>query len=147
MIEIISYWFFIWFLLFIFNLTLANPFWILLISYFITFGEFVFLMVKGANKYNLIKFMIINVLLKFIPILIIGIKMNFKIPINIYDFNIAFILIVFYILTMVVLNKNPIIAYKNMLNTYITNDNKYRTYISRLYDDIYSFWYSIRISL
>lgn len=147
MIAIISYWFFIWFLLFMFNLTLANPFWILLISYFITFGEFIFLISKGANKYNLTKFMIINVLLKFIPILIIAIKMNFKIPINIYDFKIAFIIIIFYIVIMISVNKNPIIEYKNMLNTYISNDNKYRTYISRLYDDIYSFWYSIRISI
>jgi len=61
MVEIITYWFFIWFLLFIFNITSANPFWILVIAYIITFGEFLYLTYKKANAYNLKKFMIINV--------------------------------------------------------------------------------------
>ena len=140
MIEIISYWFFIWFLLFIFRIIKSNPFWILVFSYIITFGEFLYLKKEGANNYNLIKFMIINVILKIIPIIIILIYLNFNVPFNFYDFQIAFIIILVYILTLIILNKNPIIAYKRMLNTYINDDNKYRTYISKLYDDLYNFW-------
>ena len=142
MVEIITYWFFIWFLLFILNITSANPFWILAIAYIITFIEFLYLVYKKANTYNLKKFMIINVIFKVVPILIILIKTNFKIPIfDVQTLKIAYVITALYIITMGVLNINPINAYNQMLNTYINDDNKYRTYISRLYDDIYSFWY------
>ena len=147
MIEIISYWFFAWFLLFIMGIIKSNPFWILVISYIITIMEYAYLKHKGANFYNLTKFMIINIILKFIPILIILIIMKFKVPFNINDFIIAFILVFIYLITMIIFNINPIIAYQKMLNTYINDDNKYRTYISRLYDDLYLFWnpFSTRI--
>lgn len=142
MVEIITYWFFIWFLLFILNMTYVNPFWVLSIAYIITFMEFLYLSYRKANKYNLTKFMIINVIFKVIPIIIILIKTNFKIPkIDISTIKITYIIILIYLITMAVLNINPINAYNRMLNTYINDDNKYRTYISRLYDDIYSFWY------
>ena len=142
MVEIITYWFFIWFLLFILNITSANPFWILIITYIITFMEFLYLIYRKANSYNLKKFMIINVIFKVIPILIILIKTNFEIPIfDIKTLKVAYVITALYIITMGVLNINPFIAYSQMLNTYINDDNKYRTYISRLYDDIYSFWY------
>jgi len=143
MVEIITYWFFIWFLLFILNMTYVNPFWVLLIAYMITFMEFLYLSYRKANKYNLTKFMIINVIFKVIPIIIILIKTNFKIPkIDISTIKITYIIILIYLITMAVLNINPINAYNKMLSTYINDDNKYRTYISRLYDDIYSFWYT-----
>ncbi len=147
MIEIISYWFFAWFLLFIIGIIKSNPFWILVISYIITIMEYAYLKHKGANFYNLTKFMIINIILKFIPILIILIIMKFKVPFNINDLIIAFILVFIYLITMIIFNINPIIAYQKMLNTYINDDNKYRTYISRLYDDLYLFWnpFSTRI--
>ncbi len=147
MIEIISYWFFVWFLLFIIGIIKSNPFWILVISYIITIMEYAYLKHKGANFYNLTKFMIINIILKFIPILIILIIMKFKVPFNINDLIIAFILVFIYLITMIIFNINPIIAYQKMLNTYINDDNKYRTYISRLYDDLYLFWnpFSTRI--
>lgn len=147
MIEIISYWFFAWFLLFIMGIIKSNPFWILVISYIITIMEYAYLKHKGANFYNLTKFMIINIILKFIPILIILIIMKFKVPFNFNDLIIAFILVFIYLITMIIFNINPIIAYQKMLNTYINDDNKYRTYISRLYDDLYLFWnpFSTRI--
>jgi len=138
MIEIISYWFFAWFLLFIFGFTKANPFWILVISYIITVGEFLYLKIKNTNCYNLRKFMIINIILKFLPILFIINYYKF----NYYDFKFMFIIIVLYLIVMFIYNKNPIDSYKRMLNTYINDDNKYRTFLSKLYDDIYNFWYS-----
>lgn len=142
MVEIITYWFFIWFLLFILNITSANPFWILIITYVITFMEFLYLIYKKTNGYNLKKFMIINIIFKLIPILIILMITNFKIPVfDIQTLKVAYVITALYIITMGVLNINPFIAYSQMLNTYINDDNKYRTYISRLYDDIYSFWY------
>lgn len=127
---------FLWFLLFIFGLIKANPFWILVISYIITVGEFLYLKSKETNNYNLRKFMIINVILKVLPILIIISLFKF------YDFKFMFIIIILYIFIMFIFNKNPIHSYERMLNTYINNDNKYKTIISKLYDDIYNFWNS-----
>ena len=69
-------------------------------------------------------------------------KANLIIPIfDIKTLKVTYVITALYIITMGVLNINPINAYSQMLNTYINDDNKYRTYISRLYDDIYSFWY------
>lgn len=77
--------------------------------------------------------MIINVILKVLPILIIISLFKF------YDFKFMFIIIL-YIFIMFIFNKNPINSYERMLNTYINDDNKYKTIISKLYDDIYNFW-------
>jgi len=148
MIGIISNWIFIWFILFIFNLIPRNPFWILVIAYIITLSEIFYLFLKNTNNYNLIKFFIINVCLKFIPILIILIKMNFKIPkFDLKDFKFGGIIIVIYIITLIIVNENPFITYKQIFSTYIKDDNKYRSYISKLYDDIYNFGYLGRTRL
>lgn len=147
-IDILSYWFFLWFLLFIFGFIKSNPFWILVFAYIITFIEFLYLKSKCANNYNLIKFAIINIILKIIPIIIILSLNNFKIPLfNIKDFKFAIIIIIIYLITMIIININPINSYQNMFLTYINDDNKYRSYISRLYDDLYNFWYPISTRL
>ncbi len=48
---------------------------------------------------------------------------------------------------MNIFNINPIVNYNLMLNTYVNNDDIYKTYISRLYDAIYNFRTIIRISI
>jgi len=142
MIEILSYWFFIWFLLFIIGIVKQNPLWILIISYILTFIEFLYLVYKKTNNYNIIKFVIINIIIKFIPIFIILYRFNFNFKINIDDIKFGFIIIMLYIIFMSIVNINPIDSYNKMLNSYINNDNNYKTFISRLYDDIYNFWNS-----
>lgn len=147
MIEILSYWFFIWFLLFIFGIINANPLWFLIISYIITFFEFSYLIYKKTNNYNLTKFFIINVIIKFFPILIILIRTSFDFNLNFIDFKFGISLIMIYIIIMNIFNINPIVNYNLMLNTYVNNDDIYKTYISRLYDAIYNFRTIIRISI
>jgi hypothetical protein len=147
MIEILSYWFFIWFLLFIFGIINANPLWFLIISYIITFFEFIYLIYKKTNNYNLTKFFIINVIIKFFPILIILIRNSFDFNLNFIDFKFGISLIMIYIIILNIFNINPIVNYNIMLNTYVNNDNIYKTYISRLYDAIYNFRSIIRISI
>jgi hypothetical protein len=142
MIEILSYWFFIWFLLFIIGIIKQNPLWILIISYILTFIEFLYLVYKKTNNYNIIKFVIINIIIKFIPIFIILYRTKFNFKINIDDIKLGFIIIMLYIIFMSIVNINPINSYNKMLNSYINNDNNYKTFISRLYDDIYNFWNS-----
>ena len=40
-------------------------------------------------------------------------------------------------ITMAIMNINPYKFYKTMLNTYINNDNKYKSIFSKTYDYIY----------
>jgi len=134
MIEIFSYWTFVWFILFYIGLIKYNPLFILIIGYIFTLFEFIYLIIKKSSKYNLIKFMIINIIIKLIPILLI---IKFPLRFDLKDIYISIYLIFFYIITMSIMNKNPYEYYKLMLHTYIYNDEKYKTYISILYDKLF----------
>ena len=134
LIEIFSYWTFVWFILFYIGLIKYNPLFILIIGYIFKLFEFIYLIIKKSSKYNLIKFMIINIIIKFIPILLI---IKFPLRFDLKDIYISIYLIFFYIITMSIMNKNPYEYYKLMLHTYIYNDEKYKTYISILYDKLF----------
>ncbi len=132
MFEIFSYWIFIWFILYYFKLTKYNPLFLLIVGYIITFGELLYLVIKGANNYNIIKFIIINVIIKLIPIiLIINTKIIFK------DLIISLYIILLYMVTMMIMNINPYKIYKMMIDTYLYDNNKYKSIFSKLYDIIY----------
>jgi hypothetical protein len=132
MFEIFSYWIFVWFLLYYFKLTKYNPLIILIIGYIITFGEWLYLIFMGANNYNIIKFIIINVIIKIIPILLIyNSKTTYK------DLIIGLYIFLAYLLTMAIMKIDPYKIYKKMLNTYLYDDNKYKSIISKMYDYIY----------
>ena len=137
MYEIFSYWIFIWFLLYYFGVIRYNPLFILIIGYILTLFELIYMIFRRISYYNFIKFLIINVILKFIPILLILIKINFQINIRIIDIYASFLLILLYIFIMSMVNKNPYKFYKMMLDTYIKDDNKYKSHFSRIYDYIY----------
>jgi hypothetical protein len=138
MYEIFSYWIFIWFLLYYIGIIRYNPLFILTVGYILTLGELIYMIFRGISKYNFIKFFIINVIIKFIPILLILIKINFTIYINIQDIYASFILVLIYIFIMSIVNKNPYTYYKMMLETYIKDDNKYKSIFSKIYDNIYN---------
>jgi hypothetical protein len=140
MVEIFSYWIFVWFILYYLNLVKYNPLIVLIIAYVITLFELIYLWQNNINKYNLIKFFIINVIIKFIPILLI-----FKYPLIIHQDDLLCGVFIFciYIFTMSFLNKNPYIYYKKLLNTYIKDDDEYKSFISILYDKIINYSYNI----
>jgi hypothetical protein len=137
MIEIFSYWIFIWFILYYIGIIRYSPLLLLIIGYIFTLFEFIYLIINKISNYNLIKFFIINVIIKFIPILLILIKINFQINIKLEDVYISFILALIYIFVMSMTNKNPYIYYKMMLNTYIKDNNEYKSIFSKTYDYIY----------
>lgn len=131
-IEIFSYWIFIWFLLYYFKFTKYNPLLTLIVGYIITVGELIYLISQKTNKYNLIKFTIINVIIKVIPILLIyNHKITFK------EFVINFYIFFIYIITMAIMNINPANIYRKVLNTYIQDDNKYQSVFSKFYDYLF----------
>jgi len=138
MIEIFSNWIFVWFVLFYIGIIKANPLLFLCIGYVITVLEIFYLIANKTNSYNIKKFLIINVILKFIPILIlittrkINIK-NFK-----YDFIFGlFVLFSYIIITTFIFNINLINTYKKIFDSYINHDKKKRSHVSRFYDYIY----------
>lgn len=135
MYEIFSYWIFIWFILYYFRLITYNPLFILIVGYIITLGQLIYMTFRGISYYNFIKYFIINIVIKLIPILLI-----IKIPIkfNIIDIYFSIYLILLYIFIMSIINKNPYNYYKMMINTYLRDDNKYKSIFSKIYDFIYS---------
>jgi hypothetical protein len=131
-IEIFSYWIFIWFLLYYFKFTKYNPLLTLIVGYIITVGELIYLISQKTNKYNLIKFTVINIIIKVIPILLIyNHKITFK------EFVINFYIFLIYIITMAIMNINPTDIYRKVLNTYIQDDNKYQSVFSKFYDYLF----------
>ena len=131
-IEIFSYWIFIWFLLYYFKFTKYNPLLTLIVGYIITVGELIYLISQKTNKYNLIKFTVINIIIKVIPILLIyNHKITFK------EFVINFYIFFIYIITMAIMNINPANIYRKVLNTYIQDDNKYQSVFSKFYDYLF----------
>lgn len=139
MFEIFSYWIFIWFLLYYFGIIKYNPILILIIGYIITFFEFIYLIIKKISYYNGIKFFIINVIIKLIPIILIFRMNKYKLEINIRDIYVSIYLIFTYIIIMIIFNKNPLDYYKRMITTYLEINNKnkeYKSVFSKLYDYI-----------
>jgi hypothetical protein len=136
MIEIISYWFFIWFLLFIFGFTKANPFFIFVITYIITLYGIIYLKYKKANNYNLLKFLIINIIIKLIPIIILICTNQHKF--NYYDLYFLLNILILYICINYIFNKNPIDTYKRIFYTYINNKNNLNIF-GKFYDNTYNF--------
>ena len=131
-IEIFSYWIFIWFLLYYFKFTKYNPLLTLIVGFIITIGELIYLISQKTNKYNLIKFTVINIIIKVIPILLIyNHKITFK------EFVINFYIFLIYIITMAIMNINPTDIYRKVLNTYIQDDNKYQSVFSKFYDYLF----------
>jgi hypothetical protein len=134
MIEIFSYWIFIWFILYYIGLIKYNPIFLLILAYIYALFEFIYLIIHKTSKYNLIKFFLINTLIKLLPILLI---IKFPLRFKLDDIYVSIYLILIYLILMSIMNKNPYDYYKMMIKTYINDDDKYKTYISKLYDFIY----------
>ena len=143
MYEIFSYWIYIWFILYYFNLTIYNPLILLIIACIFTYIELLILIFQNISLYNGIKFFIVNTLIKIIPILLI---INNKTSIE--DIYISIYLIIIYLLTMHIFNISAYDYYKRMIDTFLNDDNdfvklerivkEYKPVLSILYDDIYN---------
>ena len=125
--NLFSYWILIWFLLYYFKYVNSSPLFILIIAYIFTLGGIFYLVDNKVSKYNLIKYIAINIIIKLIPILLI---IKFPIIITTDDIIISIYLLLIYI----ILNKNSYIYYKMSINSYLTDKNK--TLLSYLYDKI-----------
>jgi len=136
MISFISYWFFLWFILFIMGIIKANPLIFLLISLIFILTQIIYLYINNTNTYNLTKYIIINMIIKIIPIYIL--ISYYPISINYDDISFGLLLIVIYIITMIILKIDVIKSYNRIIRNYIDNNEKDKTEISKLYDYYYN---------
>lgn len=134
MIEVISIWVFFWFILFILRIIPFNPLLFIILGFIITNIYALYFFYKHKiNNYNLTKFIIINFILKIIPVIIIIIYFPIY---TIYDFYFSILFLFIYLLTMYLLNIDIYNSYQKLYQSY-TNDNIYnndRSVISKLYD-------------
>ncbi len=88
--------------------------------------------------YNFIKFFIININIKIIPIFVILYINNYNYNVNIYDMIFSLVLTLIYITYILMYyNKNPLYYYHIILDTYIKNNEDYKSYASIIYDKLY----------
>ena len=139
MYQLVSYWILAWALLFVLGVVNANPLFPLVFIYLITSTTFFYIYFKGAEPYQLLKFIIVNLLHKFSFIMIIA--SNYPIVFKMTDFYIMFAIVFLYIILMASLNKNPFYYYYYQLDISINglNDNNRTYYLSvdKFYDDLF----------
>ena len=80
-------------------------------------------------------------MIKLIPILLILRETKYKITINNNDIYVSIYILLIYLIIMSILNKNPVIYYNMMIDTYLEKNKKkeYKSFISKSYDYIYSY--------
>lgn len=135
MIKVFSFWILLWFILYYFGFTKYNPLFILLLACIFPFIQLIYFIIYKISYYNFFKYLIINIIIKVIPILLI---IKFPLRFKMVDVYLSVYLILIYIVLMSILNVNIYEFYKEMISTYIYDDNKNKTYISKSYDYIYT---------
>lgn len=138
MISFISYWFFLWFLLFILGIVKANPLGFIIIGFIFILSQILYLYLKKTSTYNLTKYIIINLLIKIIPIIIL--ITYYPITFNYNDISFGLYLLFIYVLVMISFQINPINSYNRIIHNYIdgNNNDDEKTEVSKTYDYLYN---------
>jgi hypothetical protein len=126
---IFSYWIFLWFILYLLKLVPYNPKIIIILGIIEILFTLIYLIVKNASIKEITKFLIINIIIKFIPLLLI-----YKDPIERKDIYATVILVLIYLIWMYINDVNVIKVYEKLINSYLENNSSSRTYFSKLYD-------------
>ena len=134
MIKIFSFWIFIWFLLYYFGFTKYNPLFLLLLISIFPFIQLIYFIKYKVTYYNFFKFLMINLMIKIIPILLI---IKFPLKFKFEDIYISTYLILIYLILMIVLRVDIYTFYKEMIESYLYNYDKNKTLLSRTYDYLY----------
>jgi len=136
MISFISYWFFFWFILFILGIVKANPLFFILISFIFILSQILYLYIKKTSIYNLTKYIIINLIIKIIPLIIL--ILFYPISFNYNDISFGIFILIIYGAVMILFKINPLTSYNRIINNYIDNDNNNNTEVSKAYDYLYN---------
>lgn len=130
---IFSYWIFLWFILYLLRLVPYNPKLIIILGIIEVSLTLIYFIYKNAPLRKIIKFIIINIIIKVIPLLII-----YKDPLRKKDIYATFIFILIYIIWLYINNVNVIEVYQKLISSYLNKNLPSGSYFSQLYDIIYN---------
>ena len=138
MVSFVSYWFFFWFLLFISGIVKANPLGFIIIGLIFILSQILYLYLKKVSTYNLTKYIIINLIIKIIPIIIL--IFYYPITFNYNDISFGLYLLFIYGLVMISFQINPIDSYNRIIHNYIDghDNDEEKTEVSKTYDYLYN---------
>ena len=116
----ISYWIFIWFLIYYFNFTSYNPFFLLVLGFIFNLCNMFYMHAKKMYD-KLFVYSIVNICIKFIPILLLIYENRAYLDVKSFNFTIIFVIV--YLLYMRLTNTSLKKAYYNNENnnTPLTN--------------------------
>jgi hypothetical protein len=129
---IFSYWIFLWFILYLLKLVPYNPKLIIILGIIEITFTIIYLIVKNVSLRKITKFFIINIIIKFIPLLLI-----YKDPIKKKDIYATIILVLIYLIWLYINDVNVIKVYQKLISSYLSK-NLPETYFSQLYDKVYN---------
>lgn len=128
---------YIWYILYSFGIiTSANPFFALSITFIQNIIVYIYLIKKGLSKNNLIKYAIIMIILKILPL----ISLRNNMYINYIDVYITVYIYIIYILILIIIN--DLLLKKNIdilkiITSDIMLDNYDKKNTNKLYDIVY----------
>jgi len=128
---VFSYWIFTWFILYLLKIVPYSPKFVIILGIIENLFVFIYMVFYKSPIYNIIKFIIINILIKAIPLLIVWSDKIVK-----RDIYATIILFLIYLLWMTYNRMEIYKVYKKLLDPYIFNDNSGKTFLSKLYDSI-----------
>lgn len=126
-----SNWIFIWFILYLFYIIPYSPKLIILLGFGVIFFMVIYLYIKNASKYSLLKFLMLNIIMKAIPLIVL-----YNIPITKNDYYFSITIFILYMIWLDVNDTNIFKVYKKLINNYINGSSK--TIVSNTYDEIYN---------
>ena len=128
---LLSNWIFVWFVLYSLYIIPCSPKLIILAGFGIIIFMIIYLYKKNASRYNLLKFTILNILMKAVPLIIL-----YNVPITKNDFYFSITIFIIYMLWLDVNDTNIFEVYSKLMNYYIKGSSK--TFVSNTYDNIYN---------
>jgi hypothetical protein len=132
---ILSYWILAWFILYIIGIVRTSPFFATLLGTMENIGSVIYFIFMGASPYNIIKFIIINAIIKGLPLWYMIVRGH---TITRSSIIATVLMIVMYYTWLLMNNMNLYKIYELVGNGYIDGTNTVRkTFFSYGYDVAY----------
>jgi hypothetical protein len=140
---LLSTWIFIWFVLFGFKMVRFNPSLILILSFALVAFEVVILKYYGIQTYDLVKFIIVNVIfIKLLPL--ISLALNGDLLVTLQDTYFTIFLVMIYTLYLYANHINAYNYYKVLADAYVKNEDKpiSKSPVNEIYNNTYDYIYA-----
>jgi hypothetical protein len=132
---ILSYWILAWFILYIIGIVRTSPLFATILGAMENIGSVIYFIFMGASPYNIIKFIIINAIIKGLPLWYMIVRGH---TITRSSIIVTVLMIVMYYTWLLMNNMNLYKIYELVGNGYIEGTNTVRkTFFSYWYDVAY----------